>query len=396
MGSGGCQTLAGAISTGTHNSDRRAPLVDNVRAIHLVGPRGREWWIEPSAGLLAPGALLRMTGVCDDIRIVRDDDFFRAAMVSAGRFGVIYAVVLEVPAQYRLKETSKSDEWSLVSAGLRERAAFGDGGPPGNAHFNQYALDLGGRDKVWVTKRVVTTDPEDTDDPHPSPDMITDLCKAPGGLAPLVAALAGPFAELKLQVALVPVVGIAWSANIDVLHVKLVAAVAESKTIGDFLAAAVSELNDLTEEHVGFVAPELEVIIKALIEGIFDDEFEEDPIVGPSGKLLDTHNYDRDGSSARTRPSCSSTRRRRATSTSSTMSARPRRPTGFCPATRRCASREARRRCWRPSSGTGRSRSRSPPRAARPSATSTTGSSSGSTSSRTSTAGSRTGARSCG
>ena len=295
MGSGGCQTLAGAISTGTHNSDRRAPLVDNVRAIHLVGPGGQEWWIEPSAGLLAPGALLRMTGVCDDIRIVRDDDFFRAAMVSAGRFGVIYAVVLEAPAQYRLEETSKSDKWSLVSAGLRERATFGDGGPPGKAHFNQYALDLGGRDKVWVTKRVVTTDPVDTDDPHPSPDMIRDLCKAPGGLAPLLAVLAGPFTELKLQVAPVPVMGIVWSANIDALHLKLVAGLGLSDTIGDFLAFAVSELNNLNEAAVGFVAPELEAIIKAMIEGIFDDEFEEDPIVGPSQKLLDTHEYSRDG-----------------------------------------------------------------------------------------------------
>ena len=72
---------------------------------------------------------------------------------------MIYAVVLEVPAQYRLEETSEAEQWSVVSAGLREEASFGDGGPPGDAHFNQYALDLGGRDKVWVTKRRKTTDP---------------------------------------------------------------------------------------------------------------------------------------------------------------------------------------------------------------------------------------------
>ena len=293
MGSGGCQTLAGAISTGTHNSDARAPLVDNVRAIHLVGPGGQEWWIEPSAGLLAPGALLRMTGVCDDIRIVRDDEFFRAAMVAAGRFGVIYAVVLEVPEQYKLEETSEAKEWSVVSAGLRQEASFGDGGPPGNAHFNQYGFDLGGRDKVWVTKRRKTTDP-DTPAPHPSRDFISDLCSSPGHLAPLIVAFTEPFVGLKLQVAAVPVMGLVWSANIDALHIRLADAVHTSKTIGDFMTVAVAEMNDLTETHFGFVAPELEAIIKHLIEGIFDREFT-DREVGRSDVILDTHTYSRDG-----------------------------------------------------------------------------------------------------
>ena len=293
MGSGGCQTLAGAISTGTHNSDARAPLVDDVRAIHLVGPGGQEWWIEPSAGLLAPGALLAMRGVCDDIRIVRDDDFFRAAMVSAGRFGVIYAVVLEVPAQYKLEEKSRSDQWSLVSNGLRQEARFGDGGPPGDAHFNQYALDLGGRDKVWITTRRKTTKADENIEP-PSAGIIGDLCKSPGHLAPLIVAMTEPFLGLKLQVAPVPVMGLVWSANIDALHIKLADAVHTSETIGDFMAFAVEEINSLTEEHVGFVATELVAIVKHMIEGIFDGEFTERR-VGPSQKLLDTHNYKRDG-----------------------------------------------------------------------------------------------------
>jgi hypothetical protein len=293
MGSGGCQTLAGAISTGTHNSDARPPLVDNVRAIHLVGPGGQEWWIEPSAGLLAPGALLRMTRVCGDIRIVRDDEFFRAAMVTAGRFGVIYAVVLEVPEQYKLEETSEAEPWSLVSTGLRQQADFGDGGPPGNAVFNQYALDLGGRDKVWVTKRRRTTK-ADTPDPHPSPDIISDLCRSPGHLAPLIVALTEAFLGLKLQVAAVPFAGLVWSANIDALHIKLADAVHTSETIGDFMTFAVAELNDLSTDQVGFVAPELEAIIKSMIEGIFDGEFV-DRKVGRSDAILDTHNYERDG-----------------------------------------------------------------------------------------------------
>jgi hypothetical protein len=40
-------TLAGALATGTHGAEFRwALMVDTVRAIHLVGPGGEEWWIE--------------------------------------------------------------------------------------------------------------------------------------------------------------------------------------------------------------------------------------------------------------------------------------------------------------------------------------------------------------
>src|SRR5262249_5582041 len=45
MGAAGLQSLAGAFSTGTHGSDFGLPLLgDFVRAVHLVGPGGQEWW----------------------------------------------------------------------------------------------------------------------------------------------------------------------------------------------------------------------------------------------------------------------------------------------------------------------------------------------------------------
>jgi hypothetical protein len=198
-----------------------------------------------------------------------------------------------VPAQYKLEETSQSAKWSVVSVGLRQEARFGDGGPPGDAHFNQYALDLGGRDKVWITKRRRTTKADENLEPA-SAGIIGDLCKSPRHLAPLIVAMTEPFVGLKLQVAPVPVMGLVWSANIDVLHVKLADAVHTSETIGDFLAFAVEQLDGLTEEHYGFVAPELGAIIEHMIEGIFDGEFT-DRRVGPSEKILDTHNYKRDG-----------------------------------------------------------------------------------------------------
>jgi hypothetical protein len=49
MGAGGGQSILGALSTETHGSDvQLSPLCDYVRAIHLVGPGGQEWWVEPA------------------------------------------------------------------------------------------------------------------------------------------------------------------------------------------------------------------------------------------------------------------------------------------------------------------------------------------------------------
>ena len=39
--------MAGALSTATHGGEFNWPLlVDRVKAVHLVGPGGLQWWIE--------------------------------------------------------------------------------------------------------------------------------------------------------------------------------------------------------------------------------------------------------------------------------------------------------------------------------------------------------------
>jgi hypothetical protein len=113
MGGSSAQTLAGAISTGTHGGDLfMAPLADSVLAIHLVGAGGTQYWIEPSPGITDP-ALLRQF-VAPDVapqNIIYDDSFFDAVLVSLGCMGVIYAVVLRVRDQYNLIETTTQTTW---------------------------------------------------------------------------------------------------------------------------------------------------------------------------------------------------------------------------------------------------------------------------------------------
>jgi hypothetical protein len=115
MGATAGQTLAGAISTGTHGGDKfLPPLADSVLAIHLVGAGGTQFWIEPSKGITDP-TLLRERVIPDVAaqNIVYDDATFDACLVSLGCMGVIYAVVLRVRAPYDLEETTTPTSWQV-------------------------------------------------------------------------------------------------------------------------------------------------------------------------------------------------------------------------------------------------------------------------------------------
>ena len=121
------QTLAGAISTSTHGSDLdQPPLPGVVQAIHLVTTGGQEVWIESASEPVTANdrALLSTLG-CADLQIVRDDELLRAAMVTVGRFGVVYSYVIKVAALYNLSEWTEELSWPSVSTALM--AGIGQG-----------------------------------------------------------------------------------------------------------------------------------------------------------------------------------------------------------------------------------------------------------------------------
>ena len=113
MGGASGQTLAGAVSTGTHGGDKfMSPLSDSVLAIHLVGTRGTQFWIEPSNGITDPALLKeRVVQNIDPKNIIYDDATFNSCLVSMGCMGIIYAVVLKVRPQYDLVETTVETTW---------------------------------------------------------------------------------------------------------------------------------------------------------------------------------------------------------------------------------------------------------------------------------------------
>ena len=122
LGGAGGQTVFGALTTGTHGSDvHLPPIADDVAAIHLVADGGKHYWIEPP---YQPGAQdvqltdddrLRATyGGLGNFEIIRDNDLFNAVLVSAGRFGVVYSIVLRAVRQYSLHEQRRLEIWQDI------------------------------------------------------------------------------------------------------------------------------------------------------------------------------------------------------------------------------------------------------------------------------------------
>ncbi len=121
MGAGAGQSLAGALSTSTHGADIEVPpLVEWIRAVHLVGAGGQEWWITPEVSIFANEEVLRTQDWCDDARIVANDQAFDAVRVSVGRMGVIYSMVLEVVQAYWLFEVNLEHAWTEIRRQLND------------------------------------------------------------------------------------------------------------------------------------------------------------------------------------------------------------------------------------------------------------------------------------
>jgi hypothetical protein len=114
MGGAAGQTLAGVISTSVHGCHYRLPpFPDWVRAIHLVGPDGQQYWIEPKDRPITKDAELRRA-LGPDVTVKRNNDWFYSALVSVGSLGIVYSVVIEVTSQYKIKDTRTSTSWLKV------------------------------------------------------------------------------------------------------------------------------------------------------------------------------------------------------------------------------------------------------------------------------------------
>ncbi|HXA53934.1 MAG TPA: FAD-binding protein [Solirubrobacteraceae bacterium] len=159
MGGFDGQTVAGVISTSTHGSGIAfGPLSDFVRSLEVVAARGVVYRIEPQDGITDAAAYAAKH---PDRQLVKDDDWFNAAVVGVGCMGLIYSLILAVRPLFYLREKRWLSTWAQVSADLAqgaESAVLTE-----NAHyevlFNPYPPDPEGKQVEDVECLITTRNP---------------------------------------------------------------------------------------------------------------------------------------------------------------------------------------------------------------------------------------------
>lgn len=115
------QTLAGAVSTGTHGSAMKiGAMQDYVRAMHIVTKSDDHVLLQPSSAPVANQDLADLFGA----RLVTDDELFYAAVVSFGAFGVIHGLIIEVVSLYSLEVHNKFVDLDIARKSLPLLASF--------------------------------------------------------------------------------------------------------------------------------------------------------------------------------------------------------------------------------------------------------------------------------
>jgi hypothetical protein len=183
LGGAGGQTVFGALTTGTHGSDFDVPpIADSVMALHLVADGGRHYWIEPETRM-PPGARLTADEPLnalygqdqygtrryfangregkDNFEIIRDDNVFNAVLISAGRFGIVYSIVIAAVRQYCLHQERRLTTWQEIKDqinNLESPLYTQTNAPPARPRSLQIAINVTphehfSKNRVGITKQ---------------------------------------------------------------------------------------------------------------------------------------------------------------------------------------------------------------------------------------------------
>ncbi|MFD7710564.1 FAD-binding protein [Streptomyces sp. NPDC059786] len=252
MGGAAGQTLAGAMSTGTHGGDHGLPpMADFVQAIHLVTSGGRQLWIERDPGITDPKLLAE---VLPAVEQHRSTSLFNAALVAVGRMGIIYSLVIRVVEQFSLDQIIVQSTWEQSQGQLRAPFPIFTQPPPKGSrpaaaertHFvevvmSPYAAD-DGRHVCYITLR--WSGPDGPRLPPPRKTPFTLICRHRTLRPVVLALLAGDAASLLLTKALAPGAKPVIRAQTVTLPVlALLLPVSGEVTVGGLVAAACNAAN---------------------------------------------------------------------------------------------------------------------------------------------------------
>ncbi len=250
MGGSGGQSIVGAISTSTHGGDTYdsggnpiRPLPDMVQGIHMIAPGGAEFFIQRGGALaIADPTMLAEHMPCVSGHIISDDDAFNAAVVSMGRMGLIYSVVIEVRAQYVLNENQHPGTWNGVLSGstladLRK-----------SHRFLQILIlpypNSDGDHTCYITTRDEIT-PNGPPSSGPGFNYFTFACDHSFLLQATIIGLISGLAAAIAALLSIPFIGWALAAPLIALMTLLTPLAVTGVTIGDYLAAALNIATDL-------------------------------------------------------------------------------------------------------------------------------------------------------
>ena len=109
------QTIAGAVSTGTHGSTVKfGSMQDFIIGIHMVGEAGQHYWIEEASNPVVSQQFINSIGAT----LKQDDDLFRSALVSFGSFGLIHGLLLKAEPIYLLEVHRMFMSYNDVSSAI--------------------------------------------------------------------------------------------------------------------------------------------------------------------------------------------------------------------------------------------------------------------------------------
>lgn len=338
LGGSGGQAIAGVMATGSHGGDIfLPPIADAVMAIHLIGPGGQEWWIERSQGLTAGSEAdtqsqlqiiaTTVTGagdeICSGVIVKKDDDFFRSVLVSVGRMGFVYSLVVKTVPAFKLTETRSNDTWETLKNSL---TAPNFPGFAGRLHFLQVLVNPfgNGTHECKVAKRTVA----ECSVPNqvvPGPtgfDFQSFICSKQNvqifiplllaALAALLASIAGLVALSTIELATasalaaIPFIGwalaaamyAAWAVTIAAIAALTATAAALTALIGYLTLAGSMTAGELIAAIANFAySAGLKGLMKALLVMLFDSGY---PVTNNGQpwtetrigwKIMDTYGY---------------------------------------------------------------------------------------------------------
>ncbi len=142
------QTIAGAVSTGTHGSafDFGA-TPDFVVGLHVIVGANRHVWLERASAPVVSAAFIQNL----QTELLQDDDLFNAALVSFGSFGIIHGMMIETEDLFLLETYMQRMPYDDSLQGMMQTLDFTNANLPcGNErpfHFsvllNPYDMDKG-------------------------------------------------------------------------------------------------------------------------------------------------------------------------------------------------------------------------------------------------------------